>query len=610
MIPELNITTPETWVQSECGGTVAVDFETFYTSSYSVAKLGLWAYIHDSRFDAYLVAVSDGERTCVCPPSEFPWASIERRTWVSHNRDFDRAVFDRLQELGTIPLASAIPGAWVCSAALCAYLQLPRDLAGAVKSVFGQILDKAPRARAKGQRPTEDFFHAAEMIRYAGQDALACLALWNHLERHWPLHERCLFDLTSQMGHQGLAVAWDYVRAKRLELEDLIDSIAGALPWKPAMSVKQFEAACEQIGIPAPPSTSNADAEFADWLKTYTDSGAANWARHIQRIRSANRTAKVMQSMEARRMPSGRMAYELKYFGASTGRWSGGGGLNLQNLNRKTAEGVDLRHAIVAPPSHVLAVADYSQIENRVLLFLAGDVEALALFRDNPNADAYEIHARRTMGYAEAEPLKEWCERTGSNLRQLAKARALGLGFGCGWRKFIDVARVMAGLELGEYEAKRIVADFRRSNVLVVSLWNRLQDACIACDGRHYALPLPCTQHNPALKRFLLYRDVAVTDNDIAATVAGERVHVYGGLIAENWTQGTARDILGSAWLRCARAGFLPVLSVHDELVFELPEATADQDLARIISIMETPVPWAPHLPLKVEGKLMPFYAK
>ena len=153
-------------------------------------------------------------------------------------------------------------------------------------------------------------------------------------------------------------------------------------------------------------------------------------------------------------MPSGRMAYELKYFGASTGRWSGGGGLNLQNLNRKTAEGVDLRQAIVAPPGHVLAVADYSQIENRVLLYLAGDVAALDLFRANPDADAYEIHARRTMGYAEAEPLKAWCDRTGSNLRQLAKARALGLGFGCGWRKFIDVARVMAGLELGEDESK------------------------------------------------------------------------------------------------------------------------------------------------------------
>ena len=92
------------------------------------------------------------------------------------------------------------------------------------------------------------------------------------------------------------------------------------------------------------------------------------------------------------------MAYELKYFGASTGRWSGGGGLNMQNYNRKPAEGVDLRRCIVAPPGFRLAVVDYSQIESRVLLFLAGDVVTLDLFRANPEADAYEIHARATMG--------------------------------------------------------------------------------------------------------------------------------------------------------------------------------------------------------------------
>ena len=42
-------------------------------------------------------------RTCVCPPAKFPWATIAGRTWVSHNRDFDRAVFERLQEQGVIP---------------------------------------------------------------------------------------------------------------------------------------------------------------------------------------------------------------------------------------------------------------------------------------------------------------------------------------------------------------------------------------------------------------------------------------------------------------------------------------------------------------------------
>ena len=67
---------------------------------------------------------------------------------------------------------------------------------------------------------------------------------------------------------------------------------------------------------------------------------------------------------------------------------------------------------------------------------------------------------------------------------------------------------------------------------------------------------------------------------------------------------------MASAWLRCAEAGYRPVLSVHDELVFEVPEASADEDLRRICAVMEEPVGWAPALPLRADGKLMEFYQK
>jgi hypothetical protein len=427
MIQEPEILSPAEWCQScgTVGDVVAVDFETYYTSAYSVKELGHWAYCHDPRFEAYLVAVTDGERTCVCDPRQFPWATITGRRWVSHNRDFDRGVFERLRDLGVIASTVPRPSDWFCTAALCAYLQHPRDLAGAVQAVFGQVLDKAPRSRAKGWNPMEDQFLGLEMRRYAGRDALACLALWNHLERHWPASERRLFELTSAMGRRGLAVDWDHVRRSRQDLQAKVEELSRGLPWEKALSVKAFRQACDQAGVRPPTSTSAKDPGFLEWADTQPGSIEAGWALAMQRIRSANRTAKVLEAMEARRMADGRMAFELRYFGATTGRWAGGGGLNLQNLNRGSAEGVDVRRSFVAPPGHVLAVVDYSQIESRVLLYLAGDTEALRLFRDNPNSDAYEIHARRTMGYAEAEPLKDWCDRTGSNLRQLAKARCV-----------------------------------------------------------------------------------------------------------------------------------------------------------------------------------------
>ncbi len=617
MFPEkAEIVGPDQWGELLWGdesrpSVVGVDFETFYSSKYSVRSHGTWRYCHHEQFDAYLVAISDGLRTCVCRPESFPWHSISGMDWVSHNRDFDRSVYERLGETGVLDHSVQLPDNWFCSAALCAYLQLPRELALAVQELFGVPFSKDIRAALRGKKADSsqgDIDPA--VLEYAARDAGATLAIWHKFNHQWPEHERKLFEMTSSMGSRGLAIEWDYVREQRIKLESLVVSLGDSLPWRPALSIKQFRLACEGAGVEPPKSTSVTDPGFLEWTQACPSSKASSWVRGMQRIRSANRTAKVLQAMETRKMPSSRMAFELKYFGASTGRWSGNGGLNLQNLNRSAAEGVDLRRAIIAPPGHKLAVVDYAQIESRVLLYLAGDTESLSMFRENPDADAYEIHARSTMGYTEPEPLHAWCERTGSNLRQVAKARVLGLGFGCGYRKFIEVAKVMAGLDLGEMEATRIVKDFRKSNPLITQLWRLLHDAFASHDGRDYYLPLPCTQANPELGRHLIYRDVLANDDGLFCTVRGERIFVHGGLLAENWTQATARDVMASAWLRCADAGYHPILTVHDELVFEVPVSTADQDLQRIVKIMAEPLDWAPNLPLKACGRLMEHYQK
>ncbi len=121
-------------------------------------------------------------------------------------------------------------------------------------------------------------------------------------------------------------------------------------------------------------------------------------------------------------------------------------------------------------------------------------------------AESRKLKAEIEAG-SETETLKDYCERTGSGLRQLAKARVLGLGFGCGAERFVEVAKVMAGLDISEEDSERIVKDYRDSNPKVITLWRRLNDACASCDGGHYVLPLPCTQSNPELKRYLIYRD-------------------------------------------------------------------------------------------------------
>ncbi len=127
----------------------AVDFETYYAKDYSVKELGTHRYVNDPRFDAYLVAIFGEHIRWVGHPKDAPWGEIDGETWVSHNAQFDMAVFNRLQELGTIHTDSG-PCHWHDTAALASYLQAPRNLAGASKELIGMELNKAVRAQMEG----------------------------------------------------------------------------------------------------------------------------------------------------------------------------------------------------------------------------------------------------------------------------------------------------------------------------------------------------------------------------------------------------------------------------------------------------------------------------
>ena len=576
---------------------VAVDFETYYSGEYSVSKLGNWAYTHHPKFNAYLISVSDGVNTIACRPQEFPWETIDGKYWVSHNREFDRSVYERLVNLGEA--APVAPKDWFCSSAACAYLQLPRDLAGACKIVLGVGVDKKVRASMSGKVPG---FLSEELLEYAKSDAVLCFRLWEKVGPRWPRIERDLFELTASMGRRGIHVDQEYLADSKQRLEKIVKDCDEGLPFQPPTSIKAFKDYCKSLGIEPPASTADDDFRFQNWLEKNLNGPVATWVRIMQRRRSANRTLKVLDSIKSRINDQGRMVYELKYFGANPGRWSGGGGLNIQNLNRGEVEGIDLRANFCAAPGKILGIVDYAQIESRVVLFLAGDLDTLELLKDG--MDIYEAHARATMGYNDPRPLKE----VDKGMRQLAKARVLGLGFGCGSKKFIEVARIMGGIEISFEESERIVREYRDTNPKVIALWSRLEDCFRKCHGKDYHLALPCNRLNPSMRRHLIYRNVDA--ETMSCDVAGDRVNVYGGRLTENWTQATARDVLASAWLRCHAAGYSPVMSVHDELVFELDERTAGEDLEKILDIMEAPRPWAPVLPLKAEGHLAQKYEK
>ena len=88
--------------------------------------------------------------------------------------------------------------------------------------------------------------------------------------------------------------------------------------------------------------------------------------------------------------------------------------MNLQNLER----GGELRKSILAPPGHVLVVADSSQIEARVLAWLANDSELLTLFENK--ADVYKHMAAKIYSIT--------TEEVNKTQRFVGKVATLGLG--------------------------------------------------------------------------------------------------------------------------------------------------------------------------------------
>ena len=88
------------------------------------------------------------------------------------------------------------------------------------------------------------------------------------------------------------------------------------------------------------------------------------------------------------------------------------------------------------------------------------------------------------------------------------------------------------------------------------------------------------------------------------------KVETYGGKLVENITQAIARDVLAQAMLRISEYGYNIVMHVHDEVVIEVPEASAEKALQHLYTLMSVGFEWSVGLPLEVDGYLTPFYKK
>ena len=249
---------------------------------------------------------------------------------------------------------------------------------------------------------------------------------------------------------------------------------------------------------------------------------------------------------------------------------------NLQNIPVRTEEGRRIREAFVAAPGNVLISADYSQIELRLLAHVA-DIPALK----KAFAEGKDIHAMTA-----SEMFNVPIEGMDANTRRNAKAINFGIIYGIsafGLARNLGIERDVASAYIKTYferfpgirDYMETYKAYAREHGYIKTIFGR---KCWA----------PSIQSKNATERAF-----------------GERQAINAPL------QGAAADIIRRAMIRIPgaleAAGLKTqmLLQVHDELVFEAPEAEAKTAAALIKDVMEkAPLPAAPlSVPLTVEAK-------
>ena len=244
----------------------------------------------------------------------------------------------------------------------------------------------------------------------------------------------------------------------------------------------------------------------------------------------------------------------------STGRLSSSQP-NLQNIPIKTEQGRKIRQAFIAPKGYQLLAADYSQVELRIMAHLSGDTGLQQAFANN-----LDIH-RATASQVFSVPL----DQVNSEQRRKAKAINFGLIYGMsafGLAKQIQVGRDVAQEYINAYfQQYPRVKDYMEQ----ARQQAREQGFVETLLGRKLYLP-------------------EIHSSNKMRQMAAERVAINAPM------QGTTADIIKKAmididnWLKIENNGILMVMQVHDELVFEVPDAQLEMAKKMIKHYMEQAV--------------------
>ena len=639
---------------------LAVDFETSWGRE---VKLGFSCqtneeYLRDPRFKAWGLSWkevgTDNKAVWVRRNGIQDWAdSIDwtRTALVCQNTQFDGSILSWHYGVqpcfmfDTLSMGRALHGVEVGNSlkVLAERYGLPPK--GDGLSPSENILDELP------------FDVEQTLADYCKHDTWLCEQIFLRMLPGYPSKELRLIDLTLRMYTRPLLVldgtmlepAIEEERQAREELLTRLGVEEAALA-----SNDKFAAVLEGMGVEPPTKVSKTtgektfafaknDALFQAMMNSDNEAVALLCEARLM-VKSTLQRTRAQRFLDISRR--GSLPFPVNYYGAGTGRYtaSKGSQINVQNLKR----GSFLRKAITAPEGHVLVVGDLSQIEPRVLAWLADYGTLLDIFKGG--GDPYATFGSGMFNIPgmtkDSHPVE----------RQSAKSALLGCGYQLGWASF--AAQLLTGFlgappkrytkaearQLGVTSrdvdvfigsehlvkameaiphsctaqellihclaAQAIITRYRATAQPVVRLWelfqnlithslykgNEYRHKCLTFRKEEIVLPNGMTLRYPDLKPEGDGRRIQWTYAD-----GKKRSKLYAGKITNNVVQGTARIVMTDGMLRIDKR--YPVAgTVHDEAIAVSPESEADDAKTWVLAQMTIEPSYLPGIPLSASG--------
>ena len=611
---------------------ITLDFETYYDTAFSLSRLTTEEYVRSPEFEMIGVGikvngapsywVSGPRETIVSELKKLPWSDS---MLLCHNTQFDGAIL-----------------AWVCHIYPHTYLDtlcMARALHGV--EAGGSLAKLVERyelgekgtevVNAKGKRLAD--FQPDELHRYSQyciNDVELTYKLFCKMAHHFSAQEIKLIDLTLRMFVQPtLYIDTQLLQDRLVELkqekQDLLASLKAKLECADEEEVRQklasnpkFAALLKEFGV-EPPMKISPRTGKETYALAKNDEGFLALQDHpdtfIQSLcgvrlgtKSTIEESRIQRFIDVASRNGDRIPIPLKYYGAHTGRWAGSDKINFQNLPSRDKKKKALKNAVVAPDGYVVINSDSSQIEARILVWLAGQNDVVEMFAQG--RDVYSEFASKVYGFkvSKENPVE----------RFVGKTCILGLGYGTGAAKLQHTLKTQPpGAVVDLEEAKRIVNIYRDENHKIPDLWNECdavladiaawtpgkkpyfigQHDCVMASEEGILLPSGFYIRYPGL-----HMDTSETKSRMVYESRKGPVNIWGGAVVENIVQGLARCVVAEQMLMIAER-YRPSLTVHDSVVCVVPEDEVDEAMQYIVQCMNTKPDWAKGLPITCEAK-------